>query len=81
MKEGDSLYLNSLINDHLLAYVGGPRLVNPIFYYLANDVFISLNGRGHYVERGTCERFLSEERASHFAFLFTPVLRSNVIPR
>ena len=31
MKEGDSLYLNSLINDHLLAYFGGPRFVNPIF--------------------------------------------------
>ena len=32
MKEGGyGLYLNSLINDHLLAYVGGPRFVNPIF--------------------------------------------------
>ena len=74
----DDLHLNSLINDHLLAYVGGPRFVNPIFYYLADDVFISLNGRGHHVEGGTCKRFLSEERTSHSAFLFTPVLRSNV---
>ena len=57
----DDLHLNSLINDHLLAYVGGPRFVNPIFYYLADDVFISLNGRGHYAEGGTCNRFLSEE--------------------
>ena len=33
-----SLYLYSLINDHFLAYVGGPRFVNPISYSLANDV-------------------------------------------
>ena len=25
----DGLYLDSLINDHFLAYVGGPRFVNP----------------------------------------------------
>ena len=32
------LYLNSLINDHFLAYVSVPRFVNPIFYSLANFV-------------------------------------------
>ena len=66
----DGLHLKSLINDHLPAYVGGPRFVNSIFLFLANDVFISLNGRGHYAEGGTCNRFLSEERASHSVFLF-----------
>ena len=75
----DGLHLKSLINDHLPAYVGGPRFVNSIFLSLADDVFISLNGRGHYAEGGTCNRFLSEERASHSVFLFTPVLWSNVI--
>ena len=34
----DGLYLDSLINDHFLAYVGGPRFVNPIFYPLASFV-------------------------------------------
>ena len=34
----DGLYLDSIINDHFLAYVGGPRFVNPIFYPLVNDV-------------------------------------------
>ena len=32
----EGLYLDSLINDHFLAYVSGPRFVNPIFYSLAN---------------------------------------------
>ena len=32
------MYLESLINDHFLAYVGGPRFVKPIFYSLVNDV-------------------------------------------
>ena len=34
----DGFYLDSLINDHFPAYVGGPRFVNPIFYSLVNDV-------------------------------------------
>ena len=34
----DGLYLDSLINDHFLTYVGGICFVNPIFYSLANDV-------------------------------------------
>ena len=34
----DGLYLESLMNDHFPAYVGGPRFVNPIFYSLVNDV-------------------------------------------
>ena len=37
----DGLYLDSIINDHFLAYVGGPRFVNPTFYSLAND-FLSV---------------------------------------
>ena len=32
------MYLDSLINDHFQAYVGGSRFVNPIFYSLANEV-------------------------------------------
>ena len=32
------MYLDSLINDHFQAYVGGSRSVNPIFYSLANEV-------------------------------------------
>ena len=32
------MYLDSLINDHFLAYVSGPRFVNAIFYSLANFV-------------------------------------------
>ena len=28
----DGLYLDSLISDHFLAYVVGPRFENPIFY-------------------------------------------------
>ena len=32
------MYLESLIDDHFLAYVSGPRFVNPIFYSLVNDV-------------------------------------------
>ena len=32
----DGLYLDSLNNDYFLAYVGGPRFVNPTFYSLAN---------------------------------------------
>ena len=35
-KEG--MYLDILINDHFLAYVTGPRFVNPIFYSLPNFV-------------------------------------------
>ena len=31
--------LESLNNDHFLAYVGGPRFVNPTFYSLANFIF------------------------------------------
>ena len=50
-------------------------------HYLDRWAIQSSKFWNHYVERGTCERFLSEERASHSAFLFTPVLRSNVIPR
>ena len=34
----DGLYLDSLINDHFLTYVGGLRFVNPIFYSLTHDV-------------------------------------------
>ena len=34
----DGLYLDSLINDHFLAYVGDPRFVNPVFYPLASFV-------------------------------------------
>ena len=34
----DCLYLDSFINDHFQAYVGGSRFVNPIFYSLANEV-------------------------------------------
>ena len=34
----DGLYLDSLINDLFLAYVGSLRLLNPIFYSLADDV-------------------------------------------
>ena len=30
--------MDSIINDHFLAYVGGPRFVKPIFYSLVNDV-------------------------------------------
>ena len=32
------MYLDSLINDHFQAYVGGSRFVNPIFYSLSNEV-------------------------------------------
>ena len=35
----DSLYLESLNNDRFVAYVGGPRFVNPTFYSLANFIF------------------------------------------
>ena len=78
----DDLHLDSLIHDHLLAYVGGPRFLNPIFYYLPDDVFISFNGRGHHVEGGTYKRFLSEERTSHSAFLFRKnVTRINTFSR
>ena len=31
--------LESLNNDHFLAYVGGPRFINPTFYSLANFIF------------------------------------------
>ena len=34
----DGLYLDRLINDHFLAYVGGPRLANPIFFSLSRDI-------------------------------------------
>ena len=34
----NGLYLDSLINDHFLANVSGPRFANPIFYSLAHDV-------------------------------------------
>ena len=71
----DGLYLDSLINDLFLAYVGSLRFLNPIFY--SRRCFNSLHGRGQYVEGGTFKRFLSEERASHSAFLFTSLLRSN----
>ena len=30
--------LESLNNDHFLAYVGGPRFINPTFYSLANFI-------------------------------------------
>ena len=74
----DCLYLDSLINDHFQAYVGGSRFVNPIFYSLANEVLsVCMDKRGQNVQGGSCNRFLSEERASHSAILFTAVLRSN----
>ena len=31
--------LESLNNDRFVAYVGGPRFVNPTFYSLANFIF------------------------------------------
>ena len=34
----DGLYLDRLINGHFLAYVGGPRLANPIFFSLSGDI-------------------------------------------
>ena len=34
----DGLYLDRLINDHFLAYVGGPRLANPFFFSLSSDI-------------------------------------------
>ena len=37
-KRWDGLHLDSLIKDHLLAYVGGPLFVNPIFCSLSNGV-------------------------------------------
>ena len=37
-REWDGLYLDRLINDHFLAYVGGPRLANPIFFSLSRDI-------------------------------------------
>ena len=40
----EGLYLDSLINDHFLAYVGGPRFVNPISYFLVNDVLSFCTG-------------------------------------
>ena len=41
--------------------------------------FISLHGRGQYVEGGTCKRFLSEERASHCISFNTRYLYGNQI--
>ena len=73
----DGFYLDSLINDHFPAYVGGPRFVNPIFYSLVNDVLPVCLGVASIFEGGACKRFLSEERASPSAFIFTSVLRSN----
>ena len=35
----DGLYLESLNNDNFLAYLGGPRFINPTFYSLANFIF------------------------------------------
>ena len=34
----DGLYLDRLIHDHFLAYAGGPRLANPIFFSLSRDI-------------------------------------------
>ena len=40
----DGLYLDSLITHNFLAYVGGLRFVNPIFYSLSNDVLSAYMG-------------------------------------
>ena len=34
----DGLYLDRLVNDHFLACVGGPRLANPIFFFLSSNI-------------------------------------------
>ena len=64
------MYLDSLINDYFLAYVGGPCFVNPILYSLTNDVLS--------VCISVASMYLTKEQVSHSAFLFTPVLQSNV---
>ena len=63
----DSLYLESLNNDRFVAYVGGPRFVNPTFYSLAN--FISQLASMY--REAVSKHFLSAARASHSAFIFT----------
>ena len=63
----DGLYLDSLINDHFLAYVGGPRFINPTFYSLTN--FISQLASMY--REAVSKHFLSAARASHSAFIFT----------
>ena len=34
----DGLHLDRLIHDHFLAYGGGPRLANPIFFSFSRDI-------------------------------------------
>ena len=59
------MYLDSLINDHFLADVGGPRFVNPIFYSLAHDVLSVCIGVAN-----ICRGRHLLAWASHFAFFF-----------
>ena len=59
--------LENLNNDHFLAYVGGPRFINPTFYSLAN--FISQLASMY--REAVSKHFLSAARASHSAFIIT----------
>ena len=59
--------LESLNNDHFLAYVGGLRFINPTFYSLTN--FISQLASMY--REAVSKHFLSAARASHSAFIFT----------
>ena len=71
------MYLDSLINDHFQAYVGGSRFVNPIFYSLANEVLsVCISVARMYREVVVIVSF-QKNGASHSVILFTAVLRSN----
>ena len=66
--------MDSLINEHLLAYVTGPRFVNPIFYSLANFVLSVCMGVASMKREAPASVFF-QKNGSRILHFFTLELR------
>ena len=66
--------MDSLINDHFLAYVSGPRFVNAIFYSLANFVLSVCMGVAS-MKREAPASVSFQKNGSRTLHFFTLVLR------
>ena len=67
--EQDGLYLDSLITHNFLAYVGGLRFVNPIFYSLSNDILSAYMGEAS-MKRKALASVSFQKNGPHTLYLF-----------
>jgi len=67
----DGLYLESLNNDYFLAYLGGPRFINPTFYSLANFLFSVCISVASMYRKAAPSISFQQHGPSHSAFIFT----------